>query len=97
MRPVVIFLAVVVVIFAIVRASSDRHDTLVANEAALNWTLRAAGGLMAAVAAFVLLWRSLASESLERQLGLVLPLLGACLSSAAIGESPLRSALWALL
>jgi len=70
---------VVIVLFAVVRANSDRPTSIVENEAALNWTLRAVGALMAATAAFALLLRGLASETLERQFGLVMPLLGGML------------------
>lgn len=80
MRAVVLFLVLVLVVFAIVRSnSSDRPGEMIANEAALNWTQRAVGVLIAAIAAFALLLRAVASETLDRQFGFVLPLLGGML------------------
>lgn len=76
MRAVLLFFIVLLVVFAVVRGNAQDPRNLVENEAALNWTLRAVGSLVAAVAAFALLLRGMASESLERQFGLALPLLG---------------------
>jgi hypothetical protein len=74
--------AVAVIAFLIVRGSSDRPDDMVRNEAALAWTVRAAGALVAAVAAFALLVRALGGAPTGRLVGLVLPLLGGVLLSA---------------
>ena len=79
MRAVLLFVIVIFMLFLVVRAASERPDHILANEAALNWTQRAVGLLIAATAAFALLLRGAASEPLERQLGLVLPLLGGVL------------------
>lgn len=81
MRAVLIFLIVFLATFAYVRSENKIGipADLAVNEAAMNWTLKACGSLMAACAAFALLLRGLVSETLERQLGLVLPLLGGVL------------------
>jgi hypothetical protein len=85
MRGVLIILAVAVVAliaFLIVRTSSDRPDDILRTETALTWTTRAAGGLVAAVAAFALLVRALDGAPAEQLVGLVLPLLGGAILSS---------------
>ena len=80
---VVVAAAVVVLItFLIVRATYDRPDDILKTEAALTWLTRAAGGLVAAVAAVVLLVRTLDGVPAERLVGLTLPLLGGALLAA---------------
>jgi hypothetical protein len=83
LRAVLLFVVVVLMIFAFVLTRSHRPQDVLADEAALMWTQRAVGGLVAAVAAFALLLRGLAGETLGRQLGLVLPLLGGLLLAGA--------------
>jgi hypothetical protein len=79
LRAVLIFVVVVLAVFVFVRVNGDDSDSSVRNEAALTWTLHAIGSLMAATAAFALLLRALASETLERQFELVPPLLAGVL------------------
>lgn len=76
-----LFVVLVLVVFAIVRVNSDRPDKVLANEAALNLTQRAIGVLIAVTAAFGLFLRGdeRERETRERQLGYVLPLLGGML------------------
>ena len=78
MRAVLVFAVLAVLVFGIVRSNSDPGSVL-GNETALNWTLRALGSLLAVTSAFAILVRGLASESLERQFGFVLPLLAGML------------------
>lgn len=74
MGAVVLFWVVAVCLFFF---AGDNHSSsqMLANEAALAWTFHALGGLIAATAAFVLLLRGIAGETLQRQMGLVIPLL----------------------
>jgi hypothetical protein len=80
---VVAVAAVALIALLIVRSTTDRPDDILRNEAALTWTMRAAGGIVAAVAAFALLARALDGVPAERLVGLVLPLLGGALLAAA--------------
>jgi hypothetical protein len=70
-------------IFVFVITRSHRPEDIIAHEAALMWTQRAVGGIIAAIAAFALLLRGLAGETMERQVGLVLPLLGGVMLAGA--------------
>ena len=83
MRAVLLFLIVVLMIFVFVITRSHRPEDIIAHEAALMWTQRAVGGVIAAIAAFALLLRGLAGETMERQVGLVLPLLGGVMLAGA--------------
>lgn len=73
------FVFVLLVLFGFVRQASDSPAGVLGNEAALTWTLRAAGTLVAAAAAFALLLRGLTGTTPGQQAGLVLPLLGGVL------------------
>ena len=79
MRTILPSIVAVVLLFAIIRVNSDNPMDVSGNEVALNWTQRAVGGLIAATAACALLLRGSANDTLERQFGLVLPLLGGML------------------
>jgi hypothetical protein len=83
LRAVLLFVIALLGIFAFAATRSRQPADLLADEAALMWTQRAVGGLVAAVAAFALLLRGLAGETLGRQLGLVLPLRGGLLLAGA--------------
>jgi hypothetical protein len=74
--PLVVFAVVVLLVFMIVLANSQDIDEATA---ALLWTLRAVGALIAVVAAFGLFWRVINGESLERQFGFVMVLLAGLL------------------
>jgi hypothetical protein len=94
MLRVLLFVVFALIVFAAVRSNiENRPNEAVANEAALAWTLRALGGLTAAVAAFALLLRALGGEAAERQLGLVLPLVGGLALSTGTWAAPLGLAI----
>src|SRR4051794_29780079 len=76
MRAVLLFVLLAVVLFAVTFNTADHPQDALRMEAALTWTGRVLGGLIAAVAAFSLLLRGLGGETLERQYGFVMPLVG---------------------
>ena len=79
MRFVLPLAALVVFLFFLIAINGDRPQNMIVFEAALGWVTRAVGGLVAAVAAILLLLRGTARASLDEQFGLVLPLLGGML------------------
>src|SRR4051812_41347639 len=74
-----LFVVAAVFLFFVAFHLGESPKNLAQTEFALTCTMRILGGLIAAVAAFGMLLRSLASETLERQLGFALPLLGGIL------------------
>lgn len=79
MRLVIPLAGLVVFLFFLIAINGDRPQNMIVFEAALGWAMRAVGGLVAAVAAILLLLRGTARGSLDEQFGLVLPLLGGML------------------
>lgn len=79
MRLIIPLAGLVVFLFFLIVINGDRPQNMIALEAALGWVTRAVGGLVAAIAAIMLLFRGTARASLDEQFGLVLPLLGGML------------------
>ena len=73
--PLAVFALIVLVIFII----ASTFQNVAEAEFAVNWTMRAMGGLIAIVATFGLFWRALNGEPLELQFGFVLALLAGLL------------------
>ena len=74
-----LILAIVLTLFVAYQVYADRTLVLPWFEVVLTWTPRALGTLIVAVAAFALLKRSLAGESLDAHLPFVFPLFGGLL------------------
>src|SRR5688572_14193257 len=74
--PLVVFLAVVLLIFGIALGNDEDLPEM---NMAVAWTMRFIGALMAILAAFGLFWRVVQGEGLERQFGFVMLLLAGLL------------------